>query len=221
VTPRALLTSAVLCRVVCDQFVPAKNAVIGLVDKILSRITTVDSVQQTLSSFTTDCAQVSFALRQATSRCVRQLCGARSGRELDRLCRSLLLIDEFGKGTTTFDGIALVAGLIRHLDACGPECPKALLGMHGIDIPRSVLSLSHHDKRACAVLSDDAINAQSHIFMVRAQHPRACIQLPARCVVCRAVRLQVGQRHEECDVVPHEHCTTRATRHAQRCCAGH
>ncbi len=61
---------------------------IGVVDKILSRMKTVDSVTSTLSSFASDSAQIGFALRHATA-------------------RSLLLIDEYGKGTATNDGLAL------------------------------------------------------------------------------------------------------------------
>lgn len=62
------------------SFVPADAAVIGLTDKILTRIATRETVSKTQSAFMIDVQQIAFALKQAT-------------------CRSLVVIDEFGKGT--------------------------------------------------------------------------------------------------------------------------
>jgi DNA mismatch repair protein MSH5 len=62
------------------SFVPADQAQIGLTDKILTRICTKESVSRVQSAFMIDTQQVSLALTLATF-------------------RSLLVIDEFGKGT--------------------------------------------------------------------------------------------------------------------------
>jgi DNA mismatch repair protein MSH5 len=62
------------------SFVPADAAVIGLTDKILTRITTRETVSKTQSAFMIDVQQIALALNQATR-------------------RSLVVIDEFGKGT--------------------------------------------------------------------------------------------------------------------------
>ena len=62
------------------SFVPAETAVIGLTDKILTRITTRETVSKTQSAFMIDVQQIALALNQATR-------------------RSLVVIDEFGKGT--------------------------------------------------------------------------------------------------------------------------
>ena len=62
------------------SFVPADTAVIGLTDKILTRIATRETVSKTQSAFMIDVQQISLALNQATR-------------------RSLVIIDEFGKGT--------------------------------------------------------------------------------------------------------------------------
>lgn len=64
------------------SFVPAKNATIGIVDRILTRVATRESVSKTKSSFLNDLEQVSSMFRLMTP-------------------RSLLVIDEFGKGTDT------------------------------------------------------------------------------------------------------------------------
>jgi DNA mismatch repair protein MSH5 len=63
-----------------SSFVPAERAVIGITDKILTRISTRESVSRDQSAFMIDIQQISFALNLATN-------------------RSLLIIDEFGKGT--------------------------------------------------------------------------------------------------------------------------
>ncbi|EPB73373.1 MutS domain V protein [Ancylostoma ceylanicum] len=64
------------------SFVPADFARIGTVNRILSRIYTVDSVLDGMSTFAKDLDQISFALRRGNE-------------------RSLVIIDEFGKGTMT------------------------------------------------------------------------------------------------------------------------
>jgi len=62
------------------SYVPADAAQIGLVDKIMTRMRTTESISTNLSSFTIDLNQVSTAVRYATA-------------------KSLVILDEFGKGT--------------------------------------------------------------------------------------------------------------------------
>ena len=64
------------------SFVPAQAAAIGITDKILTRISTRESVSKIQSAFMIDLQQIAFAARMATH-------------------RSLVVIDEFGKGTDT------------------------------------------------------------------------------------------------------------------------
>ncbi|RXK37395.1 hypothetical protein M231_05382 [Tremella mesenterica] len=85
------------------SFVPAESAIIGIVDKIYTRVQTRESVSKASSAFMIDLGQVSLALRGCTS-------------------RSLLLLDEFGKGTLPTDGAGLLAGVIRYLlETCRPR----------------------------------------------------------------------------------------------------
>jgi DNA mismatch repair protein MSH5 len=65
------------------SFVPAEAAVIGITDKILTRITTRETVSKTQSAFMIDLQQIALALNHATP-------------------RSLIIIDEFGKGTDSY-----------------------------------------------------------------------------------------------------------------------
>ncbi|WPG99670.1 Hypothetical protein R9X50_00248900 [Acrodontium crateriforme] len=113
------------------SFVPAEAAKIGLTDKLLTRVATRESVSRIQSTFMIDLQQVSAALSLATR-------------------RSLLIFDEFGKGTESYDGAGLAAGVFEHLLQRGPECPKVLGATHfheifesGFLAPRPALSFAH------------------------------------------------------------------------------
>lgn len=93
------------------SFVPAKSAKIGLTDKILSRVTTRQTVSRAQSAFMIDLQQVSLALNSATR-------------------RSLLIIDEFGKGTDASDGAGLACAVMEHLLSLGIERPKVIGATH-------------------------------------------------------------------------------------------
>jgi DNA mismatch repair protein MSH5 len=108
------------------SFVPAETAVVGLTDKILARIATKESVSKTSSSFGIDLQQMSFALSQATS-------------------RSLLVIDEFGKGTQPEDGAGLLCGSLEYLLNLGERCPKVIGSTHFHEI-FEIGVLSSHQK---------------------------------------------------------------------------
>ncbi|PWY89766.1 DNA mismatch repair protein Msh5 [Aspergillus heteromorphus CBS 117.55] len=118
------------------SFVPAKSAEIGIIDKILVKSNTQDSVSQIQSTFMNDLQQISFDLKQMTS-------------------RSLLLIDEFGKGTNENDGIGLACGVLKHL--LGLEnAPKVIAATHFHEIlengflkPSPQLQLGHMEIRVC------------------------------------------------------------------------
>ncbi|KAI0845599.1 muts domain V-domain-containing protein [Daldinia vernicosa] len=92
-------------------FVPAERARIGITDRILTRIATRESVAKNESAFSIDLRQVAFAMNFATR-------------------RSLVLIDEFGKGTNSLDGAGLVTAVLDHFTSLGPERPKVLAATH-------------------------------------------------------------------------------------------
>jgi DNA mismatch repair protein MSH5 len=92
-------------------FVPADAAEIGLTDKILSRVTTRETVSHFQSAFMIDLQQISLALSLATR-------------------RSLLIIDEFGKGTASSDGAGLACAVMEHLLDLGKQRPKVIGATH-------------------------------------------------------------------------------------------
>ena len=93
------------------SFVPAQMAKIPLFDRIFTRILTVDSLSLGLSAFAVDLNQMALAFSSATE-------------------RSLVLIDEFGKGTMQPDGEALLIASIEHFDRLERGCPFVLVSTH-------------------------------------------------------------------------------------------
>ncbi|WWD22617.1 hypothetical protein CI109_107110 [Kwoniella shandongensis] len=92
------------------SFVPAEGAVIGICDKS-KYAHTRESSSRHGSAFMIDLGQVSQALRGATH-------------------RSLIILDEFGKGTTSTDGAGLLAGVIEHLLEKNGPCPRTVILTH-------------------------------------------------------------------------------------------
>lgn len=97
-------------------FVPADEAELGLCDFIFSRIQSCETASATCSSFTLDLWQLSLALKHSTA-------------------ASLVLLDEFGKGTRAADGVALLGSTIEYL-CRWQDGPKALVATHFTEIFR-------------------------------------------------------------------------------------
>ena len=77
------------------SFVPAKSARIGIVDRIFTRIGASDDLAAGQSTFMVEMTEVAEILKHATS-------------------RSLLILDEIGRGTSTFDGMSIARAVLEH-----------------------------------------------------------------------------------------------------------
>ncbi|KIK07942.1 hypothetical protein K443DRAFT_128726 [Laccaria amethystina LaAM-08-1] len=135
------------------DFVPAESATLGIVDKIFTRISTRESVSRVQSAFMIDLNQVSLALRNCTD-------------------RSLILLDEFGKGTLPTDGAGLFCGVLQHLLNRGDRCPKVLVATHFHDVfnsdildpSRAPISFRHMQvmfTSSCGLILDSDTHASS------------------------------------------------------------
>ncbi|KFG86615.1 putative DNA mismatch repair protein Msh5 [Metarhizium anisopliae] len=136
------------------SFVPAEMAVISVTDRILTRISTLESVCKEESAFAIDLKQLLNAIEQSTS-------------------KSLLIIDEFGKGTNSDDGAGLLASFLEHLSSLAVRAPRSLVATHIHDLfgchqllPTSGLQIAHMDvlKAQCGEFNCDYI---TYLFKLR------------------------------------------------------
>ncbi|CAP91952.1 Pc13g08830 [Penicillium rubens Wisconsin 54-1255] len=118
------------------SFVPADSAELGVTDKILTKINTQESVSKIQSTFMNDLQQISLCLKQVTN-------------------RSLIIIDEFGKGTNESDGIGLACGILDYL-LCLESPAKVIAATHFHEIfennflaLRPRLHLGHMEVQVC------------------------------------------------------------------------
>ena len=92
------------------SFVPAASARLGLVDRIFARVGAQDRIAAGRSTFMVEMLETAAILSSATP-------------------RSLLVLDEIGRGTSTYDGLAIARALLEHL-VSGREGPRTLFATH-------------------------------------------------------------------------------------------
>ena len=93
------------------SFVPAKSARIGIVDRIFTRIGASDDLSSGRSTFMVEMSEVAAILRHATT-------------------RSLLILDEIGRGTSTFDGMAIARAVLEYVTDKHRLGAKTLFATH-------------------------------------------------------------------------------------------
>lgn len=109
------------------SFVPAKSARIGLVDQIFTRIGASDDISTGKSTFMVEMSEVSSILKNATR-------------------KSLLLLDEVGRGTSTYDGLSIAWAVIEYIID-----PNILYA-------RTVFATHYHELNQLAKLSSGVFN---------------------------------------------------------------
>jgi DNA mismatch repair protein MutS len=108
----AILRQTALCVVLAQMgsFVPCRSAKIGLVDKIYTRVGASDNLSLGESTFMVEMSETASILNNLSE-------------------RSLVLLDEIGRGTSTYDGVSLAWAIAEYLQS-HPSKPKTLFATH-------------------------------------------------------------------------------------------
>ncbi|XP_062509462.1 DNA mismatch repair protein MutS-like isoform X2 [Corticium candelabrum] len=104
------------------SFVPAQSARIGVVDRLFARVGASDNLANYQSTFMTEMVETATILSQATA-------------------RSLVILDEIGRGTSTTDGLAIAWSVLEHLHNI-TQC-RTLSATHYSELGQLVSVLSH------------------------------------------------------------------------------
>ena len=103
----------------CGSFVPAASAAIGLVDRVFTRVGAHDDISAGMSTFMVEMTETAYILNHATR-------------------ASLVILDEVGRGTSTYDGVSIAQAVVEHLH----DAPK--LGC------RTLFATHYHELTALA-----------------------------------------------------------------------
>lgn len=115
------------------SFVPARRARIGVVDRVLTRVGASDNLARGESTFMVEMKETANIVRRATR-------------------RSLVVLDEIGRGTSTYDGLSIAWAVAEHLhDVCG--C-RALFATHYHELTELAES--------CARAENHSVSAREH-----------------------------------------------------------
>jgi DNA mismatch repair protein MutS len=118
------------------SFVPAASARIGVVDRIFTRIGAQDDLSRGESTFMVEMLETAAILRGATR-------------------RSLILFDEVGRGTSTYDGLAIARAVVEHLHARPQRAAKTLFATHYHEMTALAESLPRVRNQSVAVTEQD------------------------------------------------------------------
>ncbi len=110
------------------SYVPAEEAHIGAVDRLFSRVGAADDLARGRSTFMVEMVETAAILNQASA-------------------RSLVILDEIGRGTATFDGLAIAWAAVEHLNAVNKS--RALFATHYHELTALAERL---DSVACATM---------------------------------------------------------------------
>lgn len=104
-------TALIVLMAQMGSFVPASHAEIGLIDKVFTRVGASDNLSKGESTFMVEMTETASILNNLSD-------------------RSLVLMDEIGRGTSTYDGISIAWSIVEHLHNSGKTKAKTLFATH-------------------------------------------------------------------------------------------
>ena len=117
----------------CGSFVPAESAVVGLADRIFTRVGAHDDITSGMSTFMVEMTETANILNHATR-------------------SSLVILDEVGRGTSTYDGVSIAQAVVEHLH----DSPK--LGC------RTLFATHYHELTALAERLTRVVNQRVEVL---------------------------------------------------------
>ena len=103
-------TALIVLMAQTGSFVPADSAKIGYFDKIFTRVGATDNISRGESTFMVEMMETAMILHNLSA-------------------RSLVLLDEIGRGTSTYDGMSIARGIVEYIHECGKGA-KTLFATH-------------------------------------------------------------------------------------------
>ena len=116
----------------CGAWVPAKECQLGLVDRIFSRVGASDELARGNSTFMVEMNETANILNNATS-------------------RSLVILDEIGRGTSTYDGLSIAWAVIEHIHGDDAQGPRTLFATHYHELTQLARTLARLKNYSVAV----------------------------------------------------------------------
>jgi DNA mismatch repair protein MutS len=104
-------TAVIAIMAQAGSFVPARHAKVGLVDRVFARVGASDDIARGRSTFMVEMQETAHILNHATG-------------------RSLVILDEIGRGTSTFDGLSIAWAVAEHLATNPRARPRTLFATH-------------------------------------------------------------------------------------------
>jgi DNA mismatch repair protein MutS len=104
-------TALIVLMAQMGSFVPAESAVIGIVDKVFTRVGASDNLSKGESTFMVEMIETASILNNLSN-------------------RSLILMDEIGRGTSTYDGVSIAWAIVEYLHNHKDVRPKTLFATH-------------------------------------------------------------------------------------------
>ena len=118
------------------SYIPVKEATIGIVDKVFSRIGASDDLARGQSTFMVEMTETASILHQATD-------------------RSLVILDEIGRGTSTYDGISIAWAVAEYLLTKEHGRPKTLFATHYFELTELATKLKGAINATVAISETD------------------------------------------------------------------